>query len=298
MQTCPSTDDFEPTSDDRFDKLNLSHLLPSQKIELVALLQEFSDIFSDKPAHCKLVEHKINLIENAQPRRLRPYRIPDRLKAEVNRQIKDLEAQGKIRKSNSPFAHPVVCVMKPSGDVRLCVDLRLVNSMTVDDRYPLPRVEELLSRVSRTKWITKLDAVQSYHQIPMREEDCYKTAFITNEQWEFTYMPFGAKTASQTYMRMMDKLLEAHKEYACAYIDDAPIFSNSWSDHVTHLRKVFTSIRDAELTLKLSKCEFAQPEITFLGFKVGSNRCVPLDQKLLLFNLLLNLALENHCAHF
>ena len=109
--------------------------------------------------------------------------------------------------------------MKPSGDVRLCIDLRLVNSMTVDDRYPLPRVEDLLSRVSSAKWITKLDAVQSYHQIPMCPEDCYKTAFVTDEnQWEFVYMPFGAKTASQTYMRMMDKLLAAHKEYACVLI--------------------------------------------------------------------------------
>ena len=186
LQTCPSSDDFEPQNDDRFDKLNLSHLTPSQKTELLALLREFSDIFNDKPSHCNLIEHKITLVENAQPRRLRPYRIPDKLKAEVSRQIKDLEAQGKIRKSNSPFAHPVVCVMKPSGDVRLCVDLRLVNSMTVDDRYPLPRVEDLLSRVSSARWITKLDAVQSYHQIPMRPEDSYKTAFITDEgQWEF-----------------------------------------------------------------------------------------------------------------
>ena len=152
----------------------------------------------------------ISLVENAQPRRLRPYRIPDVLKAEVSRQIKDLEEQGKNRKLNSPFAHPVVCVMKPSGDVRLCIDLRLVNSMAVDDRYPLPRVEDLLSRVSSAKWITKLDAVQSNHQIPMCPEDCYKTAFVTDEnQWEFVYMPFGAKTASQTYMRtgMMDKIV-------------------------------------------------------------------------------------------
>ena len=130
--------------------------------------------------------------------------------------------------------------------------------MTVDDRYPLPRVEDLLSRVSSAKWITKLYAVQSYHQIPMCPEDCYKTAFVTDEnQWEFVYMPFGAKTASQTYMRMMDKLLAAHK-------DDAPIYSNSWTDHMSHLRKVFTSVREAGLTLKLSKCEFAKSEITFL----------------------------------
>ena len=83
-------------SDDRFDKLNLSHLTPNQKTELLSLLREFSDIFNDKPAHCNLIEHKITPVENAQPRRLRPYRIPDVLKAEVSRQIKDLEDQGKI----------------------------------------------------------------------------------------------------------------------------------------------------------------------------------------------------------
>jgi hypothetical protein len=280
LRTVPSSDDFDPVTEDRFDKLNLSHLTSDQKSELLTLLKEFDDIFNDEPSHCNLIEHKINLIENAQPRRLRPYRIPDKLKAEVNRQLESLEAQGKIRKSNSPFAHPVVCVMKPSGDVRLCVDLRLVNSMTIDDRYPMPRVEDLLSRVSNAKWITKLDAVQSYHQIPLSPEDCYKTAFVTEEKMmEFVYMPFGAKTASQTYMRMMDKLLEPHKTYACAYIDDAPVYSNSWSDRMVHLRNVFISVRESGLTLKLTKCEFAQSEITFLGFRVGANGVVPLESK-------------------
>ena len=121
------------------------------------------------------------MIEGAQPRRLRPYRIPDKLKAEVTRQINDFLEQGKIRPSNNPFAHPVVCVTKPSGDIRLCVDLRLVNSMTIADRYPLPRVDDLFRKVSTAKWISKIDASQGYHQIPIAPEDCYKTAFVTND---------------------------------------------------------------------------------------------------------------------
>ena len=96
LQTCPSSDDFEPMSDDRFDKLNLSHLTPSQKTELLSLLREFSDIFNDKPAHCNLIEHKITLVENAQPRRLRPYKIPDGLKAEISRKSRTLKGRGKL----------------------------------------------------------------------------------------------------------------------------------------------------------------------------------------------------------
>ena len=157
--------------------------------------------------------------------------------------------QGKIRPSNSPFAHPVVCVTKPTGDIRLCVDLRLVNSMTIADRYPLPRVDDLLRKVSTAKWISKIDASQGYHQIPIAPEDCYKTAFVTDDGlFEFIYLPFGAKTASQTYERMMDTLLAPHREYACAFIDDAPIYSESWEAHLSHLRKVFISIREAGIS--------------------------------------------------
>ena len=177
LETCPSSDDIGPETEDRFERLDLAHLSPVQRKQLIALLREFSDIFNDKPGHCKIAEHKINLIEGAQPRRLRPYRIPDKLKAEVSRKIKDLQEQGKIRPSNSPFAHPVVLVTKPTGDIRLCVDLRLVNSMTISDRYPLPRADDLLRKVSTAKWISKIDASQGFHQILIVPEDCYNTIY-------------------------------------------------------------------------------------------------------------------------
>ena len=148
----------------------------------------------------------------------------------------------------------------------MCVDLRLVNSMTVSDGYPLPRVDDLVRKVSAAKFITKIDASQGYYQIPIRSSDCYKTAFSTSSGlYEFLYLPFGAKTASQTYGRIMDTLLRPHQEYGCSYIDDAPVYSDSWKEHVLHVRNVLTSVRDAGLTLKLSKCEFAKPQITFLG---------------------------------
>jgi hypothetical protein len=152
--------------------------------------------------------------------------------------------------------------------------------MTVNNMYPLPRVDELLRVVSRAKWLSCIDASMGFHQIPMVPEDCYKTAFVTDfGLHEFVYMPFGAKTASQTYMKMMDTLLEPHKAYARAFIDDAPIFSDEWEEHLVHLRKVFTSVREAGITLKLSKCVFGQRQINFLGFRVGSGQLCAIESK-------------------
>jgi len=121
--TCPSTDDVTPPSIDRFEQLDLDHLSDVERTELIAVLREFNDVFNDQPGHCKIAQHSIKLIEGAQPKAQRAYRIHEKLKSEVSRQIKDLLEQGKLRPSNSPFSHPVVCVTKPNVNIRVCVEL-------------------------------------------------------------------------------------------------------------------------------------------------------------------------------
>ena len=252
-------------------KIDLSHLTTEKADELRQLIESYADIFSDKPGSCNTLEHEIRLTPNFPPKKQFPYRIPEQLRQEVDRQIAQLLEDKKIRPSSSPFAHPIVCVSKPNGDVRVCTDLRYVNSGTIDDAYPIPNAEELLLDISKSKFITSLDCASGYWQIPVKESDVEKTAFVThNSHFEWLVMPFGLKTAGNTFQRVMNNLLARHVDYAKAYIDDTAVHSNEWDDHLTHLRSVFQSFRETGMTLRLSKCKFAKPEIKFIGHIVGS----------------------------
>ena len=258
-------------TDDAISALELSHLSSIEQAELRGLLMKHRQVFKDKPGHCKVACHEINLVEGFKAKSLRPYRIPDKLRAEVDLQVSQLLADGRIRKSNSPYAHPIVCVSKPDKSVRLCCDFRHINSGTINDAYPMPRTEDLVNRISSARYISSLDCTAGYWQIPMRPADIPKTAFITHHGlYEWLVMPFGLKTASNSFQRVMDELLREHSDYAGAYIDDTAVFSNTWSDQIRHLDKVLTAIAAVGLTLRLAKCNFGRARVKFIGHFIGS----------------------------
>ena len=267
-------------SGDAIAKLDLSHLAEIEQGQLRTLLNRHQGVFNDKPGECKVTCHEINLQEGFRPKSLRPYRVPDKLRAEVDSQVAQLLQDGRIRKSNSPYAHPIVCVSKPDGSVRLCCDFRHVNSGTINDAYPMPRSEDLVNRISGAKYISTLDCTSGYWQIPMRESDISKTAFVThNGLYEWLVMPFGLKTASNSFQRVMDELLRSHSPYAGAYIDDTAVFSDQWSDHLEHLDRVLTAVAEAGLTLRLAKCKFSLPKVKFIGHLIGSGTKAVLQDK-------------------
>lgn len=278
---CPlSTDHVDDVDFDcQLDKLDLSHLSSEQKNRVITLLKLHRKAFSDKPGKCDrdIAQHTIRLLDGFQPKAMRPYRIPEKLQVEVSKQIDDFLKQGLIRESNSEYGHPIVCVTKPCGDIRLCCDMRYVNSGTISDRYPLPRVDDLIRKVSSAKFITSLDCTQGYYQIPMNSASISLTSFVTHKgQYEWLYMPFGLKCASQTFQRALDRILAKHDDYARAYIDDICCHTSStFDDHLHQLDCVLKSIEDAGLTLKLSKCKFAKPSVLFVGHVVGNGTIVP-----------------------
>src|SRR6266516_1418223 len=268
-------DDIDPIAE--IHKLDFSHLPNTKADQLRQLLLKHHKVFSNKPGQCKTFEHQINLVEGFSPKRLRPYRIPEKLKPEVDKQIDELLAMGKIRASNSPFAHPIVCVAKPDGKIRMCVDLRFINSGTINDKYPTPIGDELLMRISSANVITTLDNSCGYWQIPLREEDCHKTAFTSHRGlYEFLVLPYGLKTASNTFTRVMNDILAPHHDFADAFIDDSAVFSKSWELHISHLDAVLQCFTDVGMTLKLSKCKFARESVQFLGHVVGSGLHCPI----------------------
>ena len=262
-------------------KVDLKHLEPKMADELKSIIIKHQKIFSNSPGHCNLLEHEINLIEGFKPKPLKQYRIPESLRDEVNKQVDKLLADGKVVHSNSEFAHPIIAVSKPDGSIRLCTDLRMVNSGTVNCAYPSVIPEDVLVRVSSAPFITTLDATQGYWQVPLRASDRHKTAFHSNRGLlEWVYMPFGLKTASATFQKAMDIMLRRHSEFALAYIDDIIIYSFRWEDHLQHFDAVLTSTGEAGMTLKLSKCHFAKERVQYIGHYIGSGMRSVVQEKI------------------
>jgi len=240
-----------------------------------AILGDYADRLVEKlPAGLppsRGCDHAIPLKPNATP----PFKPMLRLSYaeldEMKKQLQDLLNKGYIRPSSSPFGAPVLFVRKKDGSFRMCIDYRALNKVTVMDRYPLPRIDELIDRLHGAKWFTKIDMAQGYHQLRVREEDVHKTAFRTRYgHFEFLVLPFGLCSAPASFMRLMhhifDDLLD---QCVVIFIDDVLIYSRTKDEHDKHVRMVLDRLRQHSLFAKLSKCSFFKPEVEFLGFVVG-----------------------------
>ena len=273
----------DPVGEKPFQEVSNSLTTP-QNTELSELLNEFGDIFSDQPGKTHLVSHHINLKPGTTPCRSAPYRLsPDKMEF-VKTEIAVLKEQGIVEDapSDCSWAAPIVVVKKADGGWRLCTDYRKLNAITEADPYPLPRIEDLLDKIGKAKYLTKVDMAKGYYQVRMDEESVPLTGFVTPFGFfRWKYMPFGLRNAPETFSRLVTRLL-LELEYCCvAYLDDILIFSETWFDHVKHLRLVFQRIRESKLTLKLSKCEFAAAELDYLGHHVGLGKLLPREQKVL-----------------
>ncbi|XP_044133676.1 uncharacterized protein LOC122926366, partial [Bufo gargarizans] len=203
------------------------------------------------------------------------------LKAYQEREIDEMLQLGVIEPSESPWASPVVLVPKKDGTTRFCVDYRRLNDKTVTDAYPMPRMDELLDRISAGKYLTTIDLCKGYWQIPLAEDAIPKSAFITPfGLYQFRVMPFGMKNAPATFQRMVDQLLGGLQSFACAYLDDIAIHSDTWEAHLEHIGVVLDRIRGAGLTLKPDKCHLGMAEVQYLGHRVGCGKQRPEPAKI------------------
>ena len=253
------------------DCSKIEHLSIAQRHELLNVLDEFAECFSDKPGLCTAAQHRIQVTTEFQPKRMSPYRVPEIMKPEVDRQIQELLDSGLIVRSNSPMASPLVCVAKKQGGVRLACDYRYVNSFTVADVFPLCTVDDVIRKVGRGKLISTFDAKSGYCQFLMHPDDRWLTAFVTHEGlYEWVRMPFGLRNAGATFVRAVTGILRPLQEFSGSYVDDMAVGSDNWPRHLSHLKDFLATIHESGLTLNLSKCEFAQPEVHLLGHMVGS----------------------------
>ncbi|KAI2667949.1 Retrovirus-related Pol polyprotein from transposon 17.6 [Labeo rohita] len=256
-----------------------SDLSAAQKRDLQHLVSQFDDVFSLLPGQTNVVQHSIK----TQPGiivRQRPYRVPEARRCAIEEEIQHMLKLGVIEPSWSPWSSPIVMVPKPDGTLRFCNDFRRLNEVSEFDGYPMPRVDELLDRLARARYISTLDLTKGYWQVPLSPEDKAKTAFSTpTGHWQYCRLPFGLHGAPATFQRMMDILLRPHQAYAAAYLDDVVIHSEAWEEHPDRLRRVLMELRRAGLTTNPRKCHLAQFDAQYLGFKVGRGMIRPQDRK-------------------
>lgn len=257
-----------------------SGLSVNQQKQLTSLLSSFADIFKDTPGQTSMITHHIELTPGCKPITSSPYRLHPEKAALVEKEITEMLKLGIVEQSDSPWASPIVLVPKPDGSTRLCVDYRRVNALTVPDPFPFPRIEDLVDKVGRAKFLTKVDMTRGYWQVPLDEYSGPISAFVTatgHFQWRF--LPFGLRNAPATFSRLVSKLLKGLECFAGAYLDDVIVFSDTWEEHLQHLSEVFSRIRKAGLTLNKKKCEFACAELDYLGHHVGRGKVEPRRQK-------------------
>ena len=208
--------------------------------------------------------------------KLPAYRLPQAYHETVQQNLQDMLAAGFIEPSKSEWASPIVLVKKKDGSLRLCVDYRRLNARTTVDAYPMPRIDDLLDRLGQARFLTTLDLARGYWQVPMADEDRSKTAFTTHMGlFQFRVMPFGLSGAPATFQRMMDSLVCGLESFAAAYLDDLVIHSQSWVDHLQHIRHVLQRLREAGLTAKPAKCQFGMNRCVYLGHRVGGGLVQP-----------------------
>lgn len=275
-----------------FDVTNIirtNHLNPEEKSAILDVCKSFKSIFYNE--NCDLtftnaVKHKIRTVDD-EPVYCKSYRYPYHLKTEIQNQIQKLLDNKIIRPSISPYSSPVWIVPKKldaSGKKkwRLVIDYRKLNEKTVEDKYPLPRIDEILDNLGKCVYFTTLDLAQGFHQIEMAEESIEKTAFsVNNGHYEYVRMPFGLKNAPSTFQRVMDNILREYLYKFCfVYMDDVVIFSKSLHDHLIHIKQIFSKFREFNLKVQLDKSEFLCKEVAFLGHIITPEGIKPNPSKI------------------
>ena len=276
--------DTDKEAHDAIDKIERpSPLSPSQwDLFKSQSLHTYADIMTwrvkDPDEAAKIVgEHRIDLIPDAKPHNMRPYPATQAGKEAIRAEVSKLRDNGVTGPSLSEWSSPPIIQKKPDGSWRFIVDLRHLNAKTIKDCYPLPRINETLDALRRAKFITTVDLQSGYFQIPIHKDHRKYTAFAYDGGFdEFKFMAQGLCNAPATFQRIMDKILAGYKYSFCfVYLDDIVIFSESFDDHINHVKKVFDRLRQYELSISLKKCQFARDQVKFLGHIIKNGTISP-----------------------
>lgn len=254
------------------------------------LLEEFPTVFRDELPGLppdRGVHHVINT-GDAAPVSRPPYKMSPLELDELKKQLKQLLDLGLIRPSASPWGAPVLFVRKKPdpgsskpGALRMCIDYRALNKVTIRNSASLPRIDECLERLGGAKYFTSLDLKSGYHQIRLAPEDIEKTAFNTRYgQYEWLVLPTGARNSPPAFVTQMNKILERFiDKTVLVYLDDILIYSRTLEEHKRHVKDVLEVLKKEKMVVNLKKCSLGKTELDFVGFKISANGIAPSPDK-------------------
>ncbi|GJT19676.1 putative reverse transcriptase domain-containing protein [Tanacetum coccineum] len=256
------------------DKALMNVNVDEPMISDIPVVRGFTDVFpedlSGLPSQ-RQVEFRIDLVSGVTSIAKSPYRLAPSEMQELSGQLQKLQDKGFIRPSHSPWGASVLFVKKKDGSFCMCIDYRELNKITIKNRYPLPRIDDLFDQLQGAYYFSKIDLRSGYHQLHMHEDDIPKTAFITRYgHFEFKVMPFGLTNAPAFFMNLMNRVCKQYLDkFFIVFINDILIYSKMKEEHKVHLKLMLELLRKVKLYAKFSKCEFWLQEVHFLGHVVN-----------------------------
>ena len=256
----------------------MSHLDDAKASELSDLIWEFKHLFPDVPGKACGAEHDVD-VGDATPIKQHPYRVgPEKRKA-MRKEVDYMLANDIIESCISPWSSPCLLTPKPDGSWRFCTDYRKVNHVTKTDSFPMPRVDDLIDQIGNAQYVSKLDLLKGYWQVPLTERAKDISAFATPDGlYRYLVTPFGMKNSGSTFQRFTNKVV-AGLQNTRVYVDDLIVYSDTWEEHVLALRALFERLAKYKLTVNLVKSEFGKATVQFLGHIVGQGQVLPVTAK-------------------
>ncbi|CAF4125368.1 unnamed protein product [Rotaria sordida] len=286
-QTQDTIDESNTTSLTSIGKQNIKNLImhiqdQQQFINIQALLTRHHQLFDTTTTTIAetTTTHVIYTGDNL-PTTSRPYPQTMEKQNAMFDIIQQMLKYKQIRASHSQYSAPVLLIKKRDGSYRFIVDYRKLNNITVQDNYPLPNLEQAIQMVGGHQYYTKLDLRSGYFQIPIREEDKHKTAFITvHGLYEFNVLAQGLKNSPPSFQRIMSTILLSCKKFCFIYLDDILIYSDSFQQHLDHLNQVLAILNKHKFQLNPQKCELARTTIDYLGHTLSIHGIKPLQERI------------------
>ena len=244
-------------------------------VEKISVVREFPDVFPEElpgiPFQME-VDLSIEIMQGITPVSRAPNRMALAELKELKVQLQEILDKGCVRPNVSPWGAPVLFVKKKDGTLWICIDYQHINNVTVKNKYPLPRIEDLFYQLKGAGVFSKIDLRSGYYQLRVKKVDVPKTAFRTRYgHYEFLVMPFGLTNAPTSFMDLMNRVFQPYvDQFVVVFIDDILVYSNDAQEHEQHLKIVLQSLREKKLYAKLSKCGFWLNEVSFLGHIVSA----------------------------
>jgi len=256
------------------NELSISNNDEKANVILPDVYKEFEDVFSEKDIQLpdnRPYDHTIPLMPDTKPPTMPVYGLNEKELKECWKYLQENLSKGFIRKSSAPCGAPILFVKKKDGSLRLCVDYRGLNKITIKNKYPLPLITELLDRLKHAKIYTVLDLLGAYNLLRIKPGEEWKTAFRTRYGlFEYCVMPFGLCNAPASFQEFINDVLgDLLDDSVSAYLDDILIFSKNVDEHEAQVKEVLRRLRKYGLVVKLEKCIFSANEVPYLGFIVG-----------------------------